>query len=114
VTDTETESRRSARGKAPQAISPQNTATVNYPATDNSARALTCDEARQSFFEQHWLEMTPLQREQCRVLVALLRDLRIEVEQRAAERNAIAFGEPCLQPPRSSLNPMSIVEGDHA
>jgi len=58
-----------------------------------------------TFFQAHWDEMTPIQREQYHVLVALIRELRTEVVERVAERENISLVEPVLASPRSSLNP---------
>jgi integrase len=64
---------------------------LNCPAANHTC-ALNRDEARRSIFERHWMQMTALQRERCRVPVALLRELRVEVAQRVAERDSIALG----------------------
>lgn len=58
-----------------------------------------------SFFQERWARMSDLQREQFRVLAALVRDLKIEVLQRDLEQQDIAFAEPRLAAPRSSLDP---------
>jgi len=58
-----------------------------------------------TFFETKWAHMSDIQREQCRVLVALIRELKTEVMQREMEREDISTVEPRLASPRSSLNP---------
>jgi len=58
-----------------------------------------------SFFRDHWTQMSDVQREQYRVLVALVTELRNEVSQRVAERSDISLVEPVLAPPRSCLDP---------
>jgi hypothetical protein len=58
-----------------------------------------------TFFETKWAHMSPIQREQFRVLVALIRELKTEVMQREMEREDISTVEPRLASPRSSLNP---------
>jgi hypothetical protein len=61
-----------------------------------------------TFFQEHWPQMTPIEREQHRALVALWRELRVEVLQRAAERDDISVVEPVLACPRSALNPQFV------
>jgi predicted XRE-type DNA-binding protein len=58
-----------------------------------------------SFFEERWAHMTDVQREQFKVLAALVRDLKHEVLQRQLEHEDISNAEPRLAAPRSSLNP---------
>ena len=58
-----------------------------------------------SFFRDHGPDMTDVQREQYRVLVGLVVELRNEVSQRVAERDDISIVEPALAPPRSCLDP---------
>lgn len=58
-----------------------------------------------SFFRDYWTQMTDVQREQYRVLAALVAELRDEVSQRLAERGDISVIEPVLAPPRSCLDP---------
>ena len=58
-----------------------------------------------SFFQERWPQMSDIQREQFRVLVALVRELKAEVLQREAEVLDIAVVEPRLASPRSSLHP---------